>query len=144
MKAINALAGGLAGACVVTALHETIRRTVPNAPRMDLLGMRAIAKIMRKAGEEPPQDDELHTWALGGDIVSNSLYYSLVGTDKNAWLRGAFLGAAAGIGGVLLPGPLGLGEAPSGRTTQTKAMTIGLYFVGGMVAAAVGRMLRKK
>ncbi|WP_242929526.1 hypothetical protein [Pontibacter vulgaris] len=144
MKATNALTAGLAGACIVTAMHETLRRVVPDAPRMDLLGMRAIAKLMRKAGEEPPQDDELHNWALGGDIVSNALYYSLVGTDKNAWLRGAFLGAVAGIGGVVLPGPLGLGEAPSNRTPQTKAMTIGLYFLGGLAAAAVARMLKKK
>ncbi|PTX22754.1 hypothetical protein C8N40_101582 [Pontibacter mucosus] len=139
---IKAVAGGVAGACALTLLHETLRRFVPDAPRMDVLGMRAISKLMNMAGEEPPQDEkELHNWTLAGDILSNSVYYSLAGTGKDAWWRGAILGAAAGAGAVLLPGPMGLGEAPSNRTTKTQAMTIGYYLLGGMVAAAVGYAL---
>ncbi|QCR24237.1 hypothetical protein [Pontibacter sp. SGAir0037] len=141
MAILKALASGLAGACVLTLLHETTRHTVPNAPRMDLLGMRAIADIMKGAGKEPPADDKLHRMAMAGDIVSNSLYYSLAGTGNGAWLRGALLGAGAGLGAIVLPGPLGLGEAPSSRTPQTKAMTFGLYLAGGLVAAAVGHLL---
>lgn len=136
------MAGGLAGAVALTLVHETMRRFVPNAPRMDVLGMRSIEKLMTKADAEPPQDkDELHTWALAGDVVSNSLYYSLAGTGSNAWWRGAALGAAAGLGAVYLPGPLGLGEAPSNRTTQTQLMTVGYYLLGGLVAAALGYAL---
>ena len=136
------MVGGLAGAVVLTAVHETMRRFVPNAPRMDVLGMRAIEKLMTKADAEPPQDDDkLHNLALAGDVVSNSLYYSLAGTGKNAWWRGAALGAAAGLGAVYLPGPLGLGEAPSNRTTQTQLMTVGYYLMGGLVAAALGYAL---
>lgn len=109
---------------------------------MDILGMRSISKIMKGIGEEPPQDEEeLHNWSLAGDVVSNSLYYSLAGTGKDAWWRGAILGAAAGAGAVLLPGPLGLGEEPSNRTSKTQAMTVGYYLLGGMVAAAVGYAL---
>lgn len=145
MKTVNALACGLAGACMLTAIHEIMRRALPDAPRMDVLGMRAIEKLMHKADTEPPADDnKLHTWALLGDLISNSLYYSLAGTGKNVWLRGALLGAGAGIGAVVLPGPLGLGGAPSARTTQTKAMTVGLYLAGGLVAAAVGFLLTGK
>ncbi|OKL41113.1 hypothetical protein [Pontibacter flavimaris] len=141
-NAIKAMAGGLAGACVLTLVHETVRRLVPDAPRMDVLGMRAISKLMKMAGEEPPQDkEELHTMSLVGDIFSNSVYYSLAGTGRDAWWRGAILGAAAGAGAVLLPGPLGLGEEPSNRTPKTQAMTIGYYLLGGMVAAAVGYAL---
>ncbi|RDV14161.1 hypothetical protein DXT99_16490 [Pontibacter diazotrophicus] len=139
---LKAIAGGLAGACVVTAVHETLRRRVPDAPRMDVLGMRSISELMQKADMEPPQDqDQLHTWALVGDIVSNSLYYSLAGTGKDAWWRGAVLGAAAGAGAVLLPGPLGLGEEPSNKTTKTQVMAVGYYLLGGLVAAAVGHTL---
>ena len=139
---LKAMAGGLAGAVALTLVHETMRRFVPNAPRMDVLGMRSIEKLMTKADAEPPQDkDELHTWALAGDVVSNSLYYSLAGTGSNAWWRGAALGAAAGLGAVYLPGPLGLGEAPSNRTTQTQLMTVGYYLLGGLVAAALGYAL---
>ncbi|WP_266203266.1 hypothetical protein [Pontibacter kalidii] len=141
-NAIRAMAGGLAGACVLTLVHETVRRLVPDAPRMDVLGMRAISKLMKMSGEEPPQDkEELHNWSLAGDIFSNSVYYSLAGTGRDAWWRGAILGAAAGAGAVLLPGPLGLGEEPSNRTPKTQAMTIGYYLLGGMVAAAVGYAL---
>jgi hypothetical protein len=108
---------------------------------MDVLGMRAISKMMKKAGKEPPANDTLHTWALVGDVVSNSLYYSLSGTGRDAWWRGALLGAGAGAGALLLPGPLGLGTDPSNRTTSTKAMTVAIYLLGGLVAAAVGSAL---
>jgi len=145
MKTLNALASGLVGACILTAIHETTRRLVPNAPRMDILGMRAIEKLMHKADAESPADDrKLHTWAMVGDVISNSLYYSLAGTGKGSWVRGALLGAGAGIGAVVLPGPLGLGKAPSNRTDETKAMTVGLYLLGGLATAAVGYLLSDK
>mgnify|MGYP005753116201 CR=1 FL=1 len=141
-NALKAMASGLAGAVVLTVVHETLRRLVPDAPRMDVLGMRSIEKLMTKADEEPPQDkQELHNWALAGDVISNSLYYSLAGVGRNAWWRGAVLGAAAGAGAVLLPGPLGLGEEPSNRTTKTQVMTVSYYLLGGLVAAAIGYAL---
>ncbi|MBC7922793.1 MAG: hypothetical protein H7Z75_17080 [Ferruginibacter sp.] len=143
---ISALGSGLAGAATLTLLHETVRRINPDAPRMDVLGRRAIAQLMRRAGETPPDDQTLQPVALLGDVISNALYYSLVGAGrrKNAWLRGVLLGTAAGLGGVFLPGPLGLGKRPSGRTFQTKAMTVAWYLAGGLVAAATYRGLKKK
>lgn len=141
MEISKALVSGLAGAVALTITHETLRRLVPEAPRMDVLGMRAISKIMKKAGAQPPADGELRTWAMVGDVVSNSLYYSLAGTGKDAWLRGGLLGAGAGAGAVLLPGPMGLGTDPSNRTNSTRAMTVGIYLLGGLVAAAVGSAL---
>jgi hypothetical protein len=140
--ALKAMAGGLAGAVVLTVVHETLRKFVPDAPRMDVLGMRSISKLMEKADQEPPQDkEELHNWALAGDVLSNSLYYSLTGTGKNAWWRGAALGAAAGAGALLLPGPLGLGEEPSNKTTKTQVMTVSYYLLGGLIAATIGYVL---
>jgi len=143
MQALEALGGGLAGACALTAVHESVRRACPVAPRMDLLGMRAIEKSMHAAGAEPPEGDRLHTLALASDIVSNSLYYSLVGVGgpRGAWLRGALLGLVAGVGAVALPGPLGLGREPSNRTTSTQVMTVGWYLLGGLAAAAAYRLL---
>jgi hypothetical protein len=110
---------------------------------MDVLGMRAIAKSMRGVGQEPPPADELHALALAGDMAGNSLYYSLVaaGKPEGALLCGTILGLAAGVGAVLLPEPLGLGDAPSARTPETKAMTIGWYLAGGLAAAFAYRML---
>jgi len=143
MKILESLAGGLAGACILTIAHESLRRVNPDAPRMDILGMRAIAKLMEKAGATPPDDKTLHDWAMVGDVVSNGLYYSLAGAGKDAWLRGTLLGTLAGVGAITLPGPLGLGEAPSERTPQTKAMAVGLYLLGGVVAALAARAIVK-
>ncbi|MBK0404348.1 hypothetical protein I5M27_15225 [Adhaeribacter sp. BT258] len=138
-RVLISLAGGLAGACALTLVHETMRRLHPDAPRMDLLGMRAIAQTMRAANAEPPAEEKLFGITMVGDIVANALYYSLVGSNRNAWLRGSLLGLAGGLGGVVLPGPMGLGTAPSGRTTQTKVMTVAWYFLGGLAAAAAAR-----
>ncbi|MFD2935859.1 hypothetical protein [Spirosoma flavum] len=143
---LQSLGSGLVGACALTVLHETARQFIPDAPRADILGMRAIKKVMESADQEPPADDELHGWALGGDVVSNALYYSLIGLAKpeNAVLTGAALGLAAGVGAVALPGPMGLGTAPSSRTTATAAMTIGWYLVGGLATAGVYALLKRR
>ncbi|GAB3907694.1 hypothetical protein GCM10028803_41900 [Larkinella knui] len=143
---LQSLGSGLIGACVLTVLHETARQFSDEAPRADILGMRAIRKVMKKADAEPPADDELHTWALGGDIVSNALYYSLVGLakPKHALVAGTALGLAAGAGAVTLPGPLGLGTAPSSRSTATAAMTIGWYLIGGLATAGAYAFLKRR
>ena len=143
-KFLVAAIAGLAGACTVTLIHETMRRLDPDAPRMDVLGMRAIAKMMRAADTTPPEEDTLFGMTLAGDIVSNAAYYSLTGSGKNAWLRGGLLGLAAGVGGVVLPGPLGLGTAPSNRTTKTQVMTVAWYLLGGLAAAAVASAFNQK
>ena len=143
-KPLIALVSGVAGAFTLTLIHETARNYLPNAPRMDVLGMRAIARGMYHLNQRPPEENKLFQYSMVGDIVSNSLYYTLVGTGRGAWWRGATLGLAAGIGGVVLPGPLGLGEDASARTPQTKAMTVAWYLIGGLAAAAVSRLLLKK
>ncbi|PJJ48675.1 hypothetical protein [Hymenobacter chitinivorans] len=136
----QALGSGLAGALVLTAIHETARRLTPDAPRMDVLGMRGLRKILDQADAPQPAPDTLFNLTMAGDILSNGLYYSLVGRGKRAWRRGAVLGLAAGIGGVLLPGPLGLGEGPSNRTRQTQLMTVAWYVLGGLAAAGASRL----
>jgi hypothetical protein len=110
---------------------------------MDILGMRAISKSLRAVGERPPDNKSLHRASLVGDIFANSLYYSLVGVgrEESVWLRGAGLGMAAGIGGVMLPEPMGLGGEPSGRTNATKVMTVGWYLAGALAAATTYRIL---
>ncbi|GAB3337971.1 hypothetical protein GCM10027299_49640 [Larkinella ripae] len=143
---LQSLSSGLVGASVLTALHESARQVIDDAPRADILGMRAIKKVLEKTGTEPPADKELHQWALGADLVSNALYYSLVGLakPKNALVAGTVLGLAAGVGAVGLPGPLGLGTAPSRRTTATAAMTIGWYLIGGLAAAGAFTWLKRR
>ncbi len=140
---LRSLAGGLAGACALTLVHETMRRLHPDAPRMDILGMRALAKTLQAAGKQPPSEEELFNWTMAGDLLGNGLYYSLSGCGRNAMLKGAVLGLAAGVGGVTLPGPLGLGKAPSARTPQTAAMTVAWYLLGGLAAGAAARAMGK-
>ena len=138
---LKALGSGLVGACALTLIHETARRFIDDAPRMDVLGMRAVAKTMRAARFEPPV--QLHEAALVGDLVSNSLYYSLVGAGsrREALRNGALLGLAAGLGAVYLPEPLGLGRQPTEDSPQTQLMTVAWYLVGGLAAGAAYRAL---
>ncbi len=145
MKLLPSLTAGLAGAVALTALHETARHLRPHdAPRMDVLGMRGLRKLLHLADAPQPDNDTLFDLTMVGDVLSNGLYFSLVGSGRHALRRGLLLGVAAGAGGLLLPGPLGLGEAPSNRTPQTQAMTVAWYVVGGAVAGAVARALRPR
>ncbi len=143
MKILRSLAAGFAGALALTALHETARRLRPqDAPRMDVLGERGLRKLLRLEDLPQPDHETLYSATMLGDVLTNGLYYSLVGGGRHSLGRGVGLGVAAGVGGVLLPGPLGLGTAPSRRTPQTAAMTVAWYTVGGLVAGAVARALR--
>jgi hypothetical protein len=146
MKKLSAIEGGATGALALTLIHETVRKLDPKAPRMDLLGMNAISKLLKSVGQDSPEKHKLFVWAMIGDLISNSLYYSLagLGSKKNVFQRGILLGLGAGLGAVLLPKPLQLDEAPTNRTTKTKAITIGLYLIGGLVAAAIIKHLEKE
>lgn len=142
----TSLLSGLAGAIALTFIHETARRTVDESPRMDTLGRQSLARGMQAVGIKPPPHDELQALALAGDIVSNTVYYALVGvgSPERALLRGAVLGGAAGIGAVVLPPLMGLGRRPRGVTLRTKAMTFAWYLAGGLAAGAAFRGLDER
>ncbi|WP_198171378.1 hypothetical protein [Mucilaginibacter aquatilis] len=145
MKVLHALIGGLAGACAVTVLHQVIKKKDEEAPRMDLLGMESLTKLFDKAGVKPPEGDQLYYLTLSGDIVSNTIYYSVAGLgDKKTWLKGSALGLAAGLGAVFLPKPLGLNEKHSNRTKQTQLLSVLYYFTGGVISSAVIKLLDGK
>ena len=145
MKLLSSLAAGFAGSIALNILHETVRHLRPqDAPRMDLLGERGLRKLAAKADAPQPDDQQAYLLTMAGDLLSNGLYYSFVGSSAHSLRRGILLGVAAGVGGVLLPGPLGLGTAPSNRTPQTQAMTVAWYTVGGLVAGVVAQALRSR
>ena len=139
----KAIGAGFVGACALTLLHEVTRRSTRRAPRLDILGMRALARSLRAADVRPPS--RLHESALAGDLVANTAFYSLVAAagPQNALLSGSLLGVGAGLGSVILPQPFGLGRGPTGRTVATQAMTIGMYVAGGMMAAAAYKRMRE-
>lgn len=143
MNNLRMVASGVAGAAALTAVHQAIKETVPDAPRMDVLGMRSIEGLCEKIGIDPPKGVALYNSALVGDIISNSIYYSAVGTSSGtaAFGKGVSLGLMAGLSALKLPQMLGLGSEPSTKTPRTMALTVGMYVAGGLAAAAVACLL---
>ena len=143
MKFITALQAGAVGALALNVLHESVRQVVPTAPRVDILGRRLIARGIHNTGNSVPDEDTLYVLAMVGDLVSNALYYSLVGTGSShsALARGGWLGLGAGVGAVTLPKYLGLPEEKVKGPTSTTLMTIGWYTLGGLVAGWTARRL---
>jgi hypothetical protein len=146
MKTESVFEAGLAGATTLTILHEFVRLIDRDAPRMDELGKHAIAKLASKAGIDVPDDDKLYLITTVSELISNGLFFSLIGKahKENAIIRGAALGLTAGIGAITLPKKLGLDERASTRTTKTKWMTVGLYLIGGIVASLVSNKLQER
>ena len=143
--ALRSLASGAIGALALTALNEGARRRVPHAPRMEVIGMRALAALVRGLGGRPPRGRALFQSTLAGDLLSNTFYYALAGAGgrQSRLSRGILLGAAAGLGAVLLPPMLGLGHPPGERRPATPLMTLAWYTAGGVAAAMAARMLER-
>lgn len=143
---VKSTLGGLAGACTLTLLNESIKKIDKDAPRMDLLGMNAVARLMKGNNILTQTADKLFPVALAGDLVSNSLYYSMAdaGNRKKTLIRGSLLGLGAGLGAVMLPKSLGLNDEATTRTFKTKVLTVTWYVLGGLVAAAAINFLDRK
>lgn len=141
----RALAGGIAGALVLTGLHESARALLNHPPRMDVIGERALRRSFEALGQRPPRGRRLYRATLAGEVLSNSLYYSIVGAAApSRQLRtGLLVGLIAGIGAVLLPPRLGLGHPPGEKSPITPLLTIAWYTAGGLAAAAVARLLNE-
>jgi len=145
MKKNSAFISGLAGSIALTLLHEVLKRNVSAAPRMDKLGKQGLSKVLAAVGTEIPPEDDLQKLTLGGDIMGNAGYYSMVGlVPKYSLITGAIIGIAAGIGAVTLPGKIGLNGKYSNATNKTRVLTVVLYLTGGLIAGAVHTMLEEK
>ena len=70
---LKELTSGLIGAAALSVVHETVRRLFPHAPRMDVIGTRALSRPIRATGHTPPHWNRLHQYALAGDVVSNCI-----------------------------------------------------------------------
>ena len=146
MSVLRAIGSGVAGAVAVTLLNEGGRRVIPHAPRMDVIGMRGIRRPMEAMGYRPPRGRTLRQIALGGDLASNGLYYSLVaaaGDRRHPYRMGLILGLAAGLGAALLPPVIGLGNQPHRRTPWTQLLTVAWYTIAGVAAAAAARAVEE-
>jgi hypothetical protein len=142
MKVSSAI-GGLAGAVALTLINQGVQKVDKNAPRLDLLGKNAVAKMFKGTKAFPGIVQKLLPASLAGDLVSNSLYYAMAkgGNKQQTLIRGALLGLGAGLGAVGMPKKLGLNEEPTNKTTETKVLTVVWYMLGGIVAAAAINLL---
>lgn len=144
---LASVVGGLAGAGALTLLNQTAKHVDKDAPRLDLLGMNAVAKLMKGASIKPPAAvEKIMPISMAGDLISNSLYFAMAQapTREKTYLRGAVLGLAAGIGAVALAKPLGIDPQISTQPVKTKALTVAWYVVGGLVAAAAINLITKR
>src|SRR5215207_9702288 len=118
MNTMKNLLGGLIGAVTLNVLHELYRRIDPRAPRIDLVGKEALTKTVEATGHSAPRGKKLYLATLVGDILSNSVYYAVIGQSrhKNLLLRGAALGLAAGVGALKLSEPFGLDDTPISKS----------------------------
>ena len=111
-----------------------------HAPRMDVVGMRALARGADAADVNVPRDNRLYNMTLAGDLIFNSAYYALATT----WMRGAALGLAAGIGALVLPQKIGLGSPPKSELLSNQIMTVSWYLLGGLTAACTAQYLARR
>ncbi len=139
----TSLLAGSVGAVTTNLLHEAVRRLTPDAPRVDLLGMQALSRLLHVAGLPTPDHGTLYAMTLLGDLASNSAYFGLVGTvsQDKVVAAGVVLGLAAGVGAVYLPPYLGLSDRLTERTATTGALTTALYTSGGLAAGLTYRAL---
>jgi hypothetical protein len=142
----SSIIAGACGATAVTSIHELGRKQVYGAPRMDVVGERALTRALRAARIRPPRGERLRNATLVAELISNTLWYSLLGLGRGERpvRRGLLLGLVAGVGGVMLTPKLGLGRAPVRRAARTPWLTIVWYTLGGITAGVALRALRSR
>jgi hypothetical protein len=111
VKRALGIGSGLVGAASVTFLNHLAKRYLPAAPLLDILGLRLATVAFNKAGIEPPRGFPLKIIALIGALITNSIFYGLVGLGKPR------------------------GDDTTARTPMAKAGTIAWYVLGGLLAA---------
>jgi len=143
VKIYQALLAGGTGALLLNLVHESVRRVRPEAPRVDILGQEMLARIFRRGSGKSPKGQHLYLSALAADLLSNTLYYSLVGigSSRYAGRRGLLLGIAGGLGTLFFPRVLNLSRRRVARTAQTRWMTVGWYTLGGISAGLLGQWM---
>lgn len=137
----DSLVSGMAGAAALTAVHQAAQAVTRRAPRMDVVGMRALTRGSRQLDVDAPRTHKgLYGAALAGDLLCNSAYYSLATT----WTRGTVMGLVAGIGALVLPQRMGLGTPPHSDLLSNQIMTVAWYTLGGLAAAATAQWLTSR
>lgn len=147
MKKVNALKAGLAGALSLNVIHEYARHTIPNAPHVDQLAMRAVGLFVLKPLHREIPLKTLRRITMMGDIASNTLYYAFVvgagSKTQNLWKRALLFGLGAGVATVVLPPLTRVGQQPSRNLPLTASLTVAWYTIGALVAAGLYTAVRR-
>ena len=145
MGRLKNLLAGFAGAIALNVLHEGLRRKDKTAPGVGLLGEEAVQKSLQHIGLQINNEQALYGTTLAGDLLSNTLYYSViaVGDKKYIWPKAIFLGLSAGIGAIKLPEPMGLNPEPVAETSKKQILTVGYYLFGAIVTVLAVKSLNK-
>ncbi len=146
MKILSSIAGGFAGACVVTLLNEIVKKYDKRAPRIDLLGQEVAAEAHNSYDSPVPSQGKLYKEVLTGDLLSNTVYFSIAGANqKQPEVQGGMQGIMAGLSAVYAPGlSSALNVKHTGETDKKKILTTAYYFIGGIVAAKVMKWVDEK
>lgn len=146
MKPSKALEGGLNGIATLGLLQETLHKIDHHEPRPLLKKSSLLEKIKKQEGKK---GDKLYI-KLAGEVLSTAAYFGIagLGKKKNAVLRGALLGAVAGLGTVLLKNEVKDSQDRGDKVSNNfhaehitdPLLTIALYTVGGALA---GVMVKK-
>ncbi|HEU4901685.1 MAG TPA: hypothetical protein VFT06_02810 [Flavisolibacter sp.] len=161
MKLASALEGGLAGATTISLLGETLRRIDGSNHQFNVFNAKSLKKRFKKANTKKKGSATKQFIQLAGDVLGSAALFGLTkpGKKKNAVLRGALLGAAAGLGVEFLHGRdkkkaiekddlniLGEEQIPAQERHELlkKVMRVGLYTAGGLIAGKVFQLTGKK
>jgi hypothetical protein len=152
MKLASAIEGGLAGATTISLLGETLRKINGKPSGTTGFNGKKLKKRFKKGKSKKPLKATKQYVRLAGELLGSTAFlgFSSLGKKKNAMLRGALLGTAAGLGAVLLndhnkdePGTNGHEGyptlLPASDTMLSKALEVGLFTIGGLIA---GRMVQ--
>ena len=129
---LKKIIAGFGGAIALNIVHEMIRKNFKNVPHINEVGEEALLKMTESTDMQITDKDNLYAFTLGGDIISNGLYYSVTATNHNI-----VSGLAAGVGAVFLPKPFGLNEKPVAGTEKKKVMTVAYYVFGALVTKLI-------
>lgn len=140
MKAIELLTTGLAGSGALTGLNQALRNK-KNTPRVDLLGEQAIIKFFNKG--KKLNRKQTYYGSLAGDLLFNSVYYSLIAKAKNPVTTGAIMGLSAGLLTLAAPKMLGLSKKYVKSSTEKKYLAVSYYTFGGIMAGLAAKMAKK-
>lgn len=146
MGTIKNLLAGFGGAIALNVIHESLRHLSDDTPRIDLLGEEALQKGLKKFATPIKDKNLLYAATVTGDLISNTMYFSLIGTGNSdkIWHRAVTMGLAAGAGAVVLPKHMGLNPKPVTQNNKIKALTVAYYLTGALVTAGILHSLKEE